>query len=102
MADSCYFDVAAPSVALTLEQMMAPISTPTASGPVAVVHGVGSHAWRAEAFHPLSGSDDSISTVTFVDSRSSSDDTVVEYVMFSAKYISCAVRTAPRSLRNVA
>src|SRR5215203_5122913 len=63
---------AAPSVAETLEQMIAPLSTPSASGPVAVVHGVASHIWCAVAFQPRSGSVDSIVTDTRVDSRSSS------------------------------
>src|SRR5215207_5729703 len=75
---------AAPSVAETLEQMIAPLSTPSASGPVAVVHGVASHIWCAVAFQPRSGSVDSMATDTCVDSRSSSAVASVAYRWFSA------------------
>src|SRR5574338_1096265 len=52
--------VAAAWLVARFEQTMAPASTPTASIPDAVVHGVLSHMCRADARHPRYGSEDSI------------------------------------------
>src|SRR5262245_19308711 len=75
---------APPDGTARFEQMIAPDSTPTASAPDDVMHGVASQAWRASALHPFNGSVETMTISTSDERLKSRADKSVVYRRFSA------------------